>query len=283
MARSRKTTSNKGKKDSSQSTLKTAFPASTSPEAADQVPPVDKEPEVKSPSAAAPADGNLNQTAAHSTAALRPTIQHSRYVNIDKGLNSRRVLDPTIRPVMMDNSDVEVSEETIVAMDPTSMVMAVHLRLAGSLVNVCAHRLRRYMFGNDRLPLLFLIDNNSGIRKIIERWYHTALGRHFELLHGGVRRVDRIPYVDRSALYFCSGVFIFCPSSEAGCRGTLRFIHAPVDYAHRGYTGALYGIRGTQASVTRTLDFSLKDYWKDARCHRIWFTNGHTHNPTEGK
>ena len=91
MARSRKTTSDKGKKDSSQSTLKTAFPASTSSEAADQVPPIDKEPEVKSPSAAAPADGNLNHPAAHSTAALRLTIQHSRYVNIEKGLNYRKV------------------------------------------------------------------------------------------------------------------------------------------------------------------------------------------------
>ena len=102
-----------------------------------------------------------------------------------------QIMDPTIRPVTMSNSDVEVSEETIVAMDPFAAGMTVHLCLARNLDNVCVHRLRRHMFGKNRLPLLSFIDGASSLRNTVDRWYNTALSRHLELLHGGARRVER--------------------------------------------------------------------------------------------
>ena len=77
-------------------------------------------------------------------------------------------------PLLCENSDVDVSQETITALGTTAK-MIIHLKGLSDIVEACAHQRRRLMFGNDRLSMIdFQLKN--GLMHTIKNWYSKARG-----------------------------------------------------------------------------------------------------------
>lgn len=177
---------------------------------------------------------------------------------------------PGVTPEFAEDSDVEVSGPTIQFRSNRNgceLMFESHSDIKKSAV----HRRRRFMYGNERLPMTKNTMTYS-LPKLIKRWYSQAVG--FDPLYG--KKIIRSPIVDASSLFDITGVYIYCPRESADSPPMLRFLRAPVDYSHNRQTAALYGLSDSEAMITRTSEWSLESAWKSHDCSHVRFINKET-------